>query len=74
MEEKNVFGQLQEEKEEVYSNLHNDIKRNVEERKGVWAFLGDVIDLYVPKILSAVVGAGPSLNSAITSIEEEHDE
>ena len=73
MEEKNVFGQLQNEKEELYSNLHNDIKRNVEERKGVWSFLGDVIDLYVPKILSAIVGAGPSISNAINSIEEEQN-
>ncbi|MFT6808148.1 MAG: hypothetical protein ACJA01_001372 [Saprospiraceae bacterium] len=71
MKEKNVFSQLQEEKELDYSNVHNDIKKNIEERKGVWSFLGDIIDLYVPKIFSALVGAGPSINNAISSIEEE---
>ena len=74
MKEENIFKQLQEEKEEIYTNLHNDIKKNVVERKGVWSFLGDVIDLYVPKILSAIIGAGPTMNKAIASIEEELEE
>lgn len=65
MEEKNIFRILQEEKEQAYSNYHNSIKKNVEERKGVWYFLGDILDLYVPKIFSALIGNGssPSGNS-----------
>jgi len=74
MAEKNVFNQLQEEQEKEYSNYHNEIKRNIEDRKGVWSFIGDIIDLYVPKILSAIIGAGPSINSAISAIEEEKEE
>ncbi len=74
MNKKNVFSQLQEEKELDYSNVHNDIKKNIVERKGVWSFIGDIIDLYVPKILSALVGAGPSMNKTISSIEEELEE
>ena len=74
MNKKNVFSQLQEEKELDYSNVHNDIKKNIVERKGGWSFIGDIIDLYVPKILSALVGAGPSMNKTISSIEEELEE
>ncbi len=71
MKEKNVFSQLQEEKELEYSKLHTEIKKNIVERKSVWTFLGDIIDLYVPKIFSALIGAGPSINKTITSIEED---
>lgn len=74
MKEKNVFSQLQEEKEETFSNVHNEIKKNIEERKGVWSFLGDIIDLYIPKVFSALIGAGPSKNNAISSGEEEIEE
>ncbi len=61
MRDKNVFHKLQEENELEYAEVHNEIKKNVKGRIGIWAFIGDIVDLYIPKIFSVLIG-GRSAN------------
>ena len=61
MEERNVFTELQEENEKNYAQVHTQIKKNVEGRKGIWALIGDIIELYVPQIFTTV---GQTINAS----------
>jgi hypothetical protein len=55
-ENKNAFEQLRDEHEEKFGEHSNKIKKNIESQKDIWSFLGELIELYIPKILSVLLG------------------
>lgn len=55
-ENKNAFEQLEEENEKKFSSYSHQIKKNIEGQKDIWSFLGELIELYIPKILSVLLG------------------
>ena len=59
---KNAFELLQEENEAKFSSYSSNIKSNIDGRRDIWSFFGELIELYFPKILSAILG-GATLNS-----------
>lgn len=61
MAEKNVFAELQEENEKNYAQVHTQIKKNIQGRKGIWTLIGDIIELYVPQIFTTV---GRTINAS----------
>jgi len=69
---KNNFQLLEEEMEQQYEKASQKIKRNVITRKGIWDLIGDLIDLYVPRIFSTIVGSS-ALSTGIQAIEGEED-
>ena len=58
---KNNFEQLEEQMEAKYQNASNAIKQNVESRKGSWDLIGDLFELYIPKIFSTLIGSNANL-------------
>lgn len=62
-DELNPFEQLQEEQEKQFSEVSSDVKLNITSRRGIWALIADVIDLYIPKIISTLVNANTEKNS-----------
>ncbi len=54
--EPNVFEQLQEEHEEGFNEVSDSVKKNISSRRGFWALVGNVIDLYLPKVVSTLLG------------------
>lgn len=69
---KNNFQQLEEEMEKKYEKASVQIKNNVVKRKGMWDLIGDLFDLYVPRIFSTLVGSH-TLSTGIQAIEPEED-
>ena len=55
--EKNNFQLLEEEMEKKYEKSSRQIKKNVVQRKGMWDLIGDLFDLYIPRIFSTIVGS-----------------
>ena len=47
--------------EAKYQNASNAIKQNVESRKGSWDLIGDLFELYIPKIFSTLIGSNANL-------------
>jgi len=70
---KNNFQQLEEEMEQKYEKASVEIKKNVVTRKGMWDLIGDLFDLYIPRIFSTIVGSS-ALSTGIQSLEEEDGE
>jgi len=72
-EENNVFRELQEENEVAFNDVQRDIKRNIEGRRGIWAFIGGIIDLYVPKVFETLLGgeASPDAQDRVPSDERK---
>ena len=54
----NPFDQLRVENEEKFSSRQSRIKKNIDERRNFWSFLGDLIELYLPKFLQSLLGIG----------------
>lgn len=63
-ENKNAFEQLRDEHEEKFSEHSHKIKKNIESQKDIWSFLGELIELYIPKILSVLLGGVNTESSA----------
>lgn len=57
MADTNSFKQLEEENEAKFETHKLVVKKNVEGRKDFWSFLGDIIDLYIPRIFSTLFGS-----------------
>lgn len=55
-ENKNAFEQLRDEHEEKFNEHSHKIKKNIESQKDIWSFLGELIELYMPKFLSVLLG------------------
>jgi len=70
--EKNNFQRLEEEMEQKFEKSSKKIKNNVVKRKGMWDLIGDLFDLYIPRIFSTIVGSS-SLSTGINAIEGEED-
>ncbi len=59
--EKNNFQKLEELNEAKFAESADAIKNNVSSRKGSWSLIGDLIELYVPRIFSTLIGSNESL-------------
>lgn len=59
---KNVFQELQEEREQEFAEVQKVVKKNIQKRRGFWALIGDIIELYVPSVFTTLSG---TLNSAL---------
>ncbi len=68
--EKNNFRRLEEEMEQQFEKSSDKIKNNVVKRKGMWDLIGDLFELYIPKIFSTIVGSS-ALSNKLQSGEEE---
>jgi len=68
--EKNNFRRLEKEMEEQYEKSSDKIKKNVVKRKGTWDLIGDLFELYIPRIFSTIVGSS-ALSKRLRSGEEE---
>lgn len=55
--EKNNFEKLQDNMEEKFSSSKEAIKKNVRDRKDVWVMIGDLFDLFIPKIATTFFGS-----------------
>lgn len=71
---KNNFQLYQEQMESRFAESADSIRKNVQSRKDLWTFVGDIIDLYIPKIMSTLMG-GVSMkyNSKIEKPEDRKD-
>lgn len=59
MSEKNVFEQLEQDSESKFDLAHySRVKKNVEGRKDLWGLIGQIIELYVPRIFAVLLGIG----------------
>lgn len=55
-ENKNAFEQLKEENEAKFKDYDNMVKLNLDGRRDIWSFFGEIIELYIPKILTVLLG------------------
>lgn len=69
---KNNFQLLEEEMEKKFEKSSHRIKKNVVDRKGIWDLIGDLFELYIPRIFSTIVGS--SVVSGVSAIDREEDE
>ena len=58
--EKNSFEKLQQENESKFDKHDRTVKNNVDGRKDLWGFFGELIEMYMPRILSTILGISPS--------------
>lgn len=68
---KNNFKRLEEEMEKQYEKSSDKIKNNVVKRKGMWDLIGDLFELYIPRIFSTIVGSSALSNKLQTREEED---
>lgn len=59
-QEKNSFEKLQTENESKFDKYDQKVKNNVAGRKDLWGFFGELIEMYVPRIISTILGISPS--------------
>jgi len=71
MSNKNVFQELQDEKEEEFEEVRAQLKRNVVDRKSYWTLFGDIIQLYVPQVFSTV---GRTINASSSLLGNNEDQ
>jgi len=62
--EENNFKKLEEEMEAKFSDSTDKVKANVNGQRGFWTLLGDLFELYIPKVFGAIIG-GTSYNSSL---------
>ena len=67
----NNFKLLEEEMEAKFENASEAIKKNVYSRKDLWTLLGDLFDLYIPRIFSTIIGGSVLFNSGSGKSEEK---
>lgn len=53
----NAFEQLQVENEAQYVEVASDIKSNIDQRRGFWSLIGDILELYIPKVVDTLLGS-----------------
>ena len=54
MAEYNSFEQLKIENEEKFEPHRLQVKKNIESQKDLWSFLGELFELYIPKIIKTL--------------------
>lgn len=59
----NNFKKLAEENERKFSKSAEVVKKNVTGQRNIWNLIGDLIDLYIPNVFSALVGGKAPANS-----------
>lgn len=52
----NAFEQLAQENEAQYQEHKLGIYNNVSSRRNNWSFIGDILELYIPKIVAVFLG------------------
>ncbi len=55
----NSFEQLKAENEAKFDAYSQKIKTNIDGRKDIWGFFGELIEMYIPRILSTILGTTP---------------
>lgn len=68
---KTSFDLLREENESKFDSYDNKIKNNLDGRKDIWSFVGELIDLYIPKILSTLLGGASITSSKSNEINKD---
>lgn len=58
--DKNSFEQLKVENEAKFDSYNQKIKTNIDGRKDIWGFFGELIEMYIPRILSTILGTSPN--------------
>ena len=58
----NNFKLLEAEMESKFEDSSEAIKKNINDQRGVWSLIGDLFELYIPRIFSALVGSNISMN------------
>lgn len=58
--DKNSFEQLKAENEAKFDAYNQKIKTNIDGRKDIWGFFGELIEMYIPRILSTILGTSPN--------------
>ena len=59
-QDKNSFKKLQRENESKFNRYDRKIKSNVDGRKDLWGFFGELIEMYMPRILNTILGISPT--------------
>jgi hypothetical protein len=75
----NNFKDLEDEMESKYPASQDKIKNNVDSQRGFWALVADLIELYVPKILSTFANTTTptyenGIQSETTKTDSEHQQ
>lgn len=56
----NVFKKIETENEILFLSKESEINGIVKGRKDFWDFIGEILELYMPKLFSTVVGRDAS--------------
>lgn len=56
MADKNVFDELLRENEAKFEGINKAVKNNIEHRKDIWTLLGELIELFIPRLVSTMLG------------------
>lgn len=74
----NNFKELEKEQERSFSDSDQRIKKNVNYSIGFFQFIGDIIDLFMPKVVNMFLnlsgGQGPKADSNIIDKKEDDDD
>lgn len=57
---KNSFKDLESEYERSYNQREDRVHKNLQHNVGIFQFVGNLIELYFPKMFGAIFGASPS--------------
>ncbi len=68
---KNSFELLKEENENKFDNHKKKIKENIDGRRDIWSFFGEIIELYIPKIFGALLGGAMTGSSSDNKILDD---
>ena len=55
-EQNNFFEELEREQEQKFVPFQQGVKSQVENRKDIWSFIGEIVELYIPKIIGVLLG------------------
>lgn len=73
--DKNNFQQYQEELESGFEKESDAIKQNLQDQRGFWSFWGDMVELYVSKVVTVLLqGNTPSHTMGISESSETPDD
>ena len=67
----NNFKLLEEEMEARFEKSAESIKKNVNDQRNLWSLIGDLFDLYIPKIFNTIIGSNVSLGSGFLKNKSE---
>ena len=54
--EKNSFKMLEEEMESKFQESSAEIKANINQRKHFWTLIGEILELYIPRVFNTLIG------------------